>query len=306
LTLPFYGEVSSVSAGLQVQQLLDSSGGIYGVGGPGGSASGGGFGLSGLGGASGVAGQFGGFGVAGEGGDANVANAWGGSGGFFRGGGSDSVAVFGGDGVEGLGGDAVAPGLAGNGIEGEPGSGPSDGVAYGLAGYFGGAVNVNGNLSKAGGSFVIDHPTDPEHKYLYHSFVESPDMKNIYDGNVVTDSSGAAVVKMPDWFEALNRDFRYQLTVIGQPAQAWVAAKIANSQFVIKTDRPGVEVSWQVTGIRQDAWANAHRIPLEVEKAEADRGHYLHPELFGRGGEPDIHELHHPRPAKKQPENNGR
>ena len=91
-----------------------------------------------------------------------------------------------------------------------------------------------------------------------------------------------------------------QLTVIGQFAQAIVASKIANGQFVIKTDKPGVEVSWQVTGIRQGAWANAHRIPVEVEKAEADQGHYLHPELFGHAGEPDIHELHHARPAKKQ------
>ena len=159
------------------------------------------------------------------------------------------------------------------------GSGVTDNLTSGLAGYFGGPVNVNGNLAKAGGSFVIDHPTDPANKYLYHSFVESPDMKNIYDGNVVTDGSGTAVVKMPDWFEALNRDFRYQLTVIGQFAQAIVASKIANGQFAIKTDKPGVEVSWQVTGIRQDAWANAHRVP----------------------GEPDLHELHHPRPVKKQP-----
>jgi hypothetical protein len=307
LTLPYYNNVSSVSDAIQIQQLLATSGGIAGIGGPsGGSLGSGGFGLSGLGGAAGAAGQFGGFGVAGEGGDAGASSAYGGDGGYFRGGGSDSAAVYGGAGIYGQGGDAVAPGLAGSGIESWPGTGPSDNLTYGLAGYFAGSVNVNGNLSKAGGSFVIDHPIDPEHKYLYHSFVESPDMKNIYDGNVVTDSSGAAVVKMPDWFEALNRDFRYQLTAIGQPAQAWVAAKIANGQFVIKTDRPGVEVSWQVTGIRQDAWANAHRIPLEVEKAEADQGHYLHPELFGRGREPDIHELHHPRPAKKQPENNGR
>jgi len=143
-------------------------------------------------------------------------------------------------------------------------------------------VNVVGTLSKGGGSFKIDHPLDPANKYLYHSFVESPDMKNIYDGTVTTDGAGMATVTLPDWFESLNRDFRYQLTVIGQFAQAIVAGKVANNQFRIQTDKPNVEVSWQVTGIRQDAFANANRIPVEVEKAAADRGHYLYPEAIGQ------------------------
>ena len=64
-------------------------------------------------------------------------------------------------------------------------------------------------------------------------------------------------------------------------AQAIVAHKVADHRFAIKTDKPNVEVSWQVTGIRQDAWANAHRIPVEEQKAEVERGTYLHPELFG-------------------------
>jgi hypothetical protein len=122
-------------------------------------------------------------------------------------------------------------------------------------------------------------------------------MMNIYNGNVTTDGSGTAIITMPAWFEALNTDFRYQLTAIGQPAQAWIAAKIANGSFIIKTSKPGVEVSWQVTGIRQDAWANAHRIQVEVDKAPRDQGHYIHPELFGHEGEPSIAEMHHPRPA---------
>jgi hypothetical protein len=145
----------------------------------------------------------------------------------------------------------------------------------------GSGVNVVGTLSKGGGSFKIDHPLDPANKYLYHSFVESPDMMNIYNGNVTTDGAGVATVTLPDWFEALNRDFRYQLTVIGQFAQAIVASKVANNQFRIQTDKPNVEVSWQVTGIRQDAFANANRIPVEVEKAPADRGRYLYPEVIG-------------------------
>jgi hypothetical protein len=168
----------------------------------------------------------------------------------------------------------------------------------GLAGEFSGDLNVEGNLSKSGGSFKIDHPLDPANKYLYHSFVESPDMKNIYDGKVTTDAQGNAVVTLPEWFEALNRDFRYQLTVIGQFAQAIVSAEVSNHQFSIKTDKPNVKVSWQVTGIRQDAWANAHRIPVEQPKATRDRGLYLHPELFGAPHNKSIVAAHHPGEQK--------
>ena len=87
----------------------------------------------------------------------------------------------------------------------------------GYAGYFQGNVNVTGTVAKAGGSFKIDHPLDPENKYLYHSFVESPDMMNVYNGNVMLDGSGNATVELPEYFESLNREFRYQLTPIGAP-----------------------------------------------------------------------------------------
>ncbi len=157
--------------------------------------------------------------------------------------------------------------------------------ASSTAGYFLGNVDVTGTLSKGAGSFKIDDPIDPANKFLYHSFVESPDMMNIYNGNVVTDAQGFAVVTMPAWFEALNRDFRYQLTVIGQFAQAIVAKEMAGGSFTIQTDKPDVKVSWQVTGIRQDPYANAHRIPVEQEKAANERGNYLHPELYGLGPE---------------------
>ena len=140
---------------------------------------------------------------------------------------------------------------------------------------------VGGNIQKSSGTFKIDHPLDPANKYLYHSFVESPDMMNIYNGNVVTDARGMAIVELPSYFEALNQDFRYQLTVIGQFAQAIVATEIANNRFTIQTDKPAVKVSWQVTGIRHDAYADAHRVVVEEEKPEKERGTYLHPELFG-------------------------
>ena len=143
-----------------------------------------------------------------------------------------------------------------------------------------GNLSVSGNLSKGGGSFKIDHPLDPKNKYLYHSFVESPDMKNIYDGTVITDENGNANISLPDYFEALNRDFRYQLTSIGQPSQVWVTEEVNNNAFSIKTDKPNVKISWQVTGIRKDAYAEKHRIVPEVEKAEKEKGTYLYPDSY--------------------------
>jgi hypothetical protein len=148
--------------------------------------------------------------------------------------------------------------------------------------YVDGSAAVTGSLSKGGGSFKIDHPLDPGGKYLYHSFVESPDMKNVYDGTVTLDGDGRATVELPDWFEALNQDYRYQLTAIGIPApELHISREVKNGTFSIAGGRADQKVSWQVTGIRQDAWAIANRIPVEVEKPERDQGRYLHPELFG-------------------------
>jgi len=108
---------------------------------------------------------------------------------------------------------------------------------------------------------------------------------NIYNGNIVTNEDGEAVVTMPEYFEALNSEFRYQLTVIGTFAQAIVAEKIKGNRFVIKTNSPNVEVSWQITGVRHDAFAKKNRIKVEVEKEESERGLYLHPDVFNQPAE---------------------
>lgn len=154
-----------------------------------------------------------------------------------------------------------------------------------------GSAAISGNLSKGGGSFKIDHPLDPENKYLYHSFVESPDMMNVYNGNITTDANGLATVTLPDYFESLNKDFRYQLTVIGVFAQAIVFEKVKGNQFKIKTDKPNIEVSWQTTGVRQDAYANRNRIPTTVDKVGPEKGMYLYPEAFGVSEDKSIKNL---------------
>jgi hypothetical protein len=148
----------------------------------------------------------------------------------------------------------------------------------GYAAEFYGNVYVSGTLSKTAGSFKIDHPLDPANKYLSHSFVESPDMKNIYDGVATVDANGEAVVTLPDWFEALNKDFRYQLTSIGAPGPGlYIAQEVSGNRFKIAGGVRNGKVSWQVTGTRHDAYADAHRIPVEEDKPANLRGTYISP-----------------------------
>jgi hypothetical protein len=135
-------------------------------------------------------------------------------------------------------------------------------------------TGIFGTLSATIKNFRIDDPLDPTNKWLYHSTVESSQMTNLYDGNVRTDVRGFATVQLPRWFQALNRDFKYQLTIVGHSfAQAVVWKELANNRFTIRTNQPRVEVSWQVTGVRHDAYAVQHPLQVEVPKGPADRGH---------------------------------
>jgi hypothetical protein len=146
---------------------------------------------------------------------------------------------------------------------------------------------------------------------------ESSDMKNVYDGVVALDDKGEAMIDLPDWFGILNKDFRYQLTSIGAPGpNLYIAEEISdattntkynksssnknknknnNSRFKIAGGTSGMKVSWQVTGIRRDPWANAHRIEVEEDKPTKERGYYLHPELYGQPEENGISHLLFPK-----------
>jgi hypothetical protein len=150
----------------------------------------------------------------------------------------------------------------------------------GFAGQFSGKVSVSGTLTKPGGGFMIDHPTDPENRYLSHSFVESPEMLNVYRGTVTTDQEGAATVELPGYVAALNREFSYHLTVVGDFARAAVSAPLRDGRLSLRTDQPGVTVCWLVLGVRADPWAEANRIEVERDKPDDERNLFLHPELY--------------------------
>lgn len=177
--------------------------------------------------------------------------------------------------------------VAGNGLKGTASNGSTAYGVWGIsttgyAGYFSGNVYVAGNFSSATKSFKIDHPLDPENKVLVHSCVESDQRMNIYKGHATTNAQGEAWVQLPDYFEALNADIEYHLTVMGQFAQAIVGQEVANNRFLIRTDKPNIKVSWQVLGVRQDAYAKAHPMKVEEDKPEEERGTYLNPKEFGQ------------------------
>jgi hypothetical protein len=173
----------------------------------------------------------------------------------------------------------------------------------GLAAVFSGDVGVSGHLYKFGGGFQIDHPLSPDSKVFNHSFVESSERKNIYDGVVKLDATGAATVKLPAWFEAVNGSFRYQLTSIGGPApNLHVSKKISKGRFQIAGGKPRSEVSWQVTGVRTDPWAKANPLVVEESKRSSERGYYLDPLLYKKAEEKRILWKRHPQAAKRMDE----
>ncbi|HEX5187254.1 MAG TPA: hypothetical protein VFV86_10230 [Nitrososphaeraceae archaeon] len=184
------------------------------------------------------------------------------------------------------------------------------------AAFLAGRVYIWGPLDLGPGSAMVkmDHPFDPANKYLYHSFVESPDMKNVYDSVTILDEKGEAVIELPDWFGAINKDFRYQLTAIGVPGpNLHIAEEISddsdtnynkdsssssskskrgnNCRFKIAGGTLGMKVSWQVTGIRKDPWANAHPTKVEEDKPKNERGYYVNPDLYGQPIEKGINSM---------------
>jgi hypothetical protein len=140
-----------------------------------------------------------------------------------------------------------------------------------------GDASVLGTLSKGSGTFMIDHPLDPKNKLLYHSFVESPDVKNVYDGIVTLDKKGEATIVLPHYFIALNKEYRYLATPLhGAMPELHLKAPVTRSFmqgdalpfFVIGGGEPGGVVSWQVTGIRHDPLIEVFPIVPEVEKTD--------------------------------------
>jgi hypothetical protein len=171
-------------------------------------------------------------------------------------------------------------------------SGTGTGTRYGVygyaaggdaawAGYFNGNVYA-ANLKRSADETIIDHPLDPENKYLSHSSISSDQRLNVYNGNAIVGKNGKAVVELPDWFESYNKDFKYQLTAIGAPGpNLYISKKINNNKFEISGGTENMEVSWQITGVRNDKFAQKNSFSVESEKKNDEKGFYVNPEAYG-------------------------
>jgi hypothetical protein len=151
------------------------------------------------------------------------------------------------------------------------------------------AIYSVGNLGCTGTkAFRIDHPLDPANKYLNHYCSEGPEPINSYSGTIRTDGKGYAWVQLPDYFSEINRDPRYQLTVLSNGdefLQSMVSREIAGNRFQIRTSKPSVKVCWEVKATRNDAWVRQNGAPVEVDKVEGEKGLYQHPELYEKRAE---------------------
>lgn len=167
-------------------------------------------------------------------------------------------------------------------------------------------VYSNGNFAATGTkSFIIDHPLDPENKFLKHFSVESPEVLNLYRGVNTLDANGNATIEMPDYFESINTNYSYNLTAIGSSAPGlYVKEEISNGKFVISGGNPNMKVSWTVYAQRNDEYIKKYpgASQVEVEKRDGSKGKYLMPELFSQPKEKSI--FYNPSAKKKEIINN--
>jgi hypothetical protein len=184
------------------------------------------------------------------------------------------------------------------------------GVSIGVYGYTasgnpaGYGVFAGGNLGASGvKTFRIDHPLDPQNSYLLHYSAEAPEPENMYNGVAALDGAGQVWVQLPDYFEEINKDYRYQLTALDAAMpDLHVAARIQHNRFLIAGGKPGMEVSWEVKAVRNDRWVRKYGAPSEIAKPESERGKYQRPELYGMPAEMGID---YRSPEKAQDATNG-
>jgi hypothetical protein len=80
---------------------------------------------------------------------------------------------------------------------------------------------------------------------------------------------------------------------VGAPGpNLYIASEVKHNQFSIAGGNPGMKVSWQVTGIRHDAYAQHNRIPVEELKVGDERGRYLDPKDYGLSEEMGVPSVH--------------
>jgi len=215
----------------------------------------------------------------------------------------------------------VAGGIGAAGFGGTDGDGiygtASGNLGYGVTGFVTSGVNAigvygyadGGGANRYGGffdndlgssgvkTFLIDHPLDPSNKLLKHFSMESPEVLNMYRGNVVLGPNGEGIVALPSYFESINnQNYSYHLTPVGAPAQLYVKQEIVNKEFVIAGGTPGMKVSWTVYAERNDPYLqqNPDERAVEIQKTGAIAGKYVSPGLYGMPPSMSMFKKEHP------------
>jgi hypothetical protein len=230
-------------------------------------------------------------------------------GGYFQSNADQGAAVYGKatslstlNGLVQYGGLFIADGPNGRGVWGIHSNSAAGGAGVVGQNSNGFGVFAYGDMGCSGNkSFQIDHPLDPENKYLRHYCAEGPEPRNVYQGHVTTGANGYAWIDLPDYFNEINRDPEYTLTVIDSSDDfvlAKVTHKVEANRFQIRTSKPGVLVSWRVEGIRNDLWVQRHGAPVEVDKEGWEKGKYQHPELYGAGRDMGLNRVPDDPPAR--------
>ncbi|NVO02165.1 MAG: collagen-like protein [Bacteroidetes bacterium] len=139
-------------------------------------------------------------------------------------------------------------------------------------------------------SFMIDHPLDPENKFLFHFSIESNEVLNMYRGTVVLDSKGEAIVELPNYFESININYSYNLTPIGAPVNLYIKEEIKGGKFSIAGGNNGMKICWVVYAERNDEFVkqNPDVRQVEVNKSQSQKGKYLMPSLYKQSNDKGI------------------
>jgi hypothetical protein len=177
----------------------------------------------------------------------------------------------------------VKAGVYGEGKYGVIGTGDTASGGYGIF--------SNDDIAAVGTKyFVIDHPKDPANKVLRHACIESPEILNVYRGNIILDEKGEGIVSLPDYFADININFSYHLTPIGEQSVPYIKEKIKGNKFTIAGGKAGQEISWAIYAERNDAYMKKYPNTkiMEYEKDEASKGKYFRPELYNQPKEKGI------------------
>jgi hypothetical protein len=139
----------------------------------------------------------------------------------------------------------------------------------------GNGMRVTGTFSATTKQFDIPHPVDPEHLRLVHASIEGAEHAVYYRGEGQLES-GSAVVRLPEYFEALSREQgrTVQVTPLADdegPISALAASAVRNGSFTVRAldgANPQQRFYWEVKAVRSDIHPLVVEVPASTRVQE--------------------------------------